>query len=79
MFASDDNPSICFNYSEISEIIDKHVPFKKISKKDLKFQQKLWIVPAIKVSIDVKNMRYENFLKTKSFYYKTNLYTLGII
>ena len=58
-------------YSTTSEIIDKHIPVKQLSKNELKFQSKPWISPAMKVSIHVKNSlgMYKKYLKTKSSYY----------
>ena len=71
VFISDSDPSAMFDsfYSTISEIIDKHIPVKLMSKKELKFQSKPWISPAIKVSIHVQNSLYEKYLETKSSYY----------
>ena len=71
VFTSDSDPSAMFDsfYSTISEIIDKHIPVKQLSKKELKFQSKNWISPAMKVSIHVKNSLYKKYLKTKSSYY----------
>ena len=53
-------------YTKLSEIIDAHVPVKKISNNQLKLKSKPWITPAIKNSIQIKNKLYKNFLKTKS-------------
>ena len=65
------DPSSLFNsfYDKISQVIDKHIPIKQLSKKELKFQSKPWITPAIRVSISVKNNLYKKFLKSKSSYY----------
>ena len=56
-------------YSEISEIVDRHIPIKQLSRKELKFRSKPWITKALKVSIHIKNKLYEKFLKTNSLYY----------
>lgn len=56
-------------YKKISEIIDKHAPMKKISKRELKIKSKPWITPAIKKSISIKNNLYKKYLNTKSEYY----------
>ena len=71
IFTSDSDPSdmFCSFYSTISDIVDKHIPLKQLSKKELKFQSKPWITPAIKVSIQVKNKLYKKYLKTKSCYF----------
>ena len=71
VFSPDDDSSNMFDhfYSKISEITDKHIPVKELSRKELKFMSKPWITPAIKVSISVKNKLYKKYLKTKSTYY----------
>ena len=56
-------------YSKISQIVDKHIPIKQLSRRELKFKSKPWITSAIKRSIKVKNNFYKKFLKTKSSYY----------
>ena len=65
------DPSDLFDsfYYKISEIIDKHIPIKQLSKTEIKYHSKPWITPAIKVSIREKNKFYKQFLKTKSKYY----------
>ena len=70
-FTSDSDPSdmFCSFYSTISNIVDKHIPLKQLSMKELNFQSKRWITPAIKVSIQVKNKLYKKYLKTKSCYF----------
>ena len=49
-------------YSTISEIIDKHIPIKQLSKRKLKLKYKPWITSAIRVSICTKNKLYKKFL-----------------
>jgi hypothetical protein len=65
------DPSLMFDsfYTKTSEIIDKHLPLKQLSRRELKFETKPWITPAIKVSICFKNRLYKKYLKTKSLYY----------
>ena len=71
VFSSDSNPSNMFDlfYSKLSGLVDKYIPLKQLSKRDLKFQSKPWITSVIKVSINVKNSLYKRYLKTKSLYY----------
>ena len=68
VFTSDTDPSCNFDcfYSKISQIVDKHIPIKQLSRRELKFKLKPWITSAIKRSIKVKNNFYKKFLKTKS-------------
>ena len=65
------DPSVMFDlfYSKTSKIIDKHIPVKELSKKELKLKSKPWITKAIRKSINIKNNIYKKFLKTKSSYY----------
>ena len=66
------NPTSLFDlfYNKISEIADKHIPIKQLSKRELKIQSKPWITAAIRTSIQVKNKLYKKYIKTKSpFYY----------
>jgi hypothetical protein len=53
-------------YSTITDIIDKHVPVKKLSKKQIKFYSKTWITPGIKISIKTKNKLFKKYLNNKS-------------
>ena len=50
-------------------IVDKHIPIKQLSRRELKSYSKPWITSAIKTSIGVKNAVHEKFLKTKSTYH----------
>ena len=64
IFTSNCNSSSMFDsfYDKTSEIIDKHIPIKQISRGELKFKSK-------PVSIQMKNNLYKKYLKTKSTYY----------
>ena len=66
VFTSDTDPSCMFDYfySKISQIVNKHIPIKQLSRRELKFKSKPWITSA-----EVKNNLYKKFLKTKSSYY----------
>ena len=59
------NPSTffyCF-YTKISDIVDKHIPIKELSKKEKKVQSKPWITHGIRTSIQIKNKFYKKYLK----------------
>ena len=59
-------------YSKISSIIDKHIPVKQLSRRELKLKSKPWISDALQKSIPIKNNNYyKKYLKTKSTYYHT--------
>jgi hypothetical protein len=53
---TDPDPSTLFEIFliKMSSIIDKHLPIKRLAKKELKIQSKPWITPGIKKSIYVK-------------------------
>ena len=70
-YSSLKDPSFMFDtfYDKISQIIDKHIPIKQLSRKELKLKSKPWITPAIKKSISVKNRLYKKYLKTKSVHH----------
>jgi hypothetical protein len=65
------DPSSMFDlfYAKTTEIIDKHIPVKELSRKEIKLKSKPWITQAIQKSINIKNKLYKKFLKTKSSYY----------
>ena len=67
------DPSKMFDslYSNLSKIIDNHIPIKQLSRKELKVKSKPWVTSAIKTSIQIKNKLYKKFLKTKAPYYQT--------
>jgi hypothetical protein len=57
------NPSTFFDcfYTKISDIVDKHIPIKELSKKEKKVQSKPWITHAIRTSIQIKNKFYKKY------------------
>ena len=66
------NATLMFDafYSKLSKIVDKHIPLKQLSKKDIKHISKPWITPGIRASLIVKNKIYNKFIKTRSLYYQ---------
>ena len=74
IFPHDCDVNIIFDrfYSTIADIIDKHVPVKKLSKKQIKFYSKPWITPGIKTSIKTKNKLFKKYLNNKSPDYSHN-------
>ena len=73
VFISSASPCNMFKsfYSKISSIIDKHIPVKQLSRRELKLKSKPWISDALRKSIQIKNNYYKKYLKTKSTYYHT--------
>jgi hypothetical protein len=47
-------------YSKTTDIIDKHIPVKELSRKEIKLKSKPWITQAIQKSINTKNKLYKN-------------------
>ena len=58
-------PSFLRFYAITNEIINKHIPLKKLSRKAVKQTAKPWISPAIQTSINIKNKYYKKFISTK--------------
>ena len=52
--------------SKIDSLLDTHVPFKNLNKKELKFLTKLWIIEAMQNSIKKKNNICSKFMKCKN-------------
>ena len=69
------DPNSLFNkfHSTISKVIDKHIPIKKVSKKEQKIKTKPWITKGIRTAIQVKNHWFKKFIKTRSVYCHTKL------
>ena len=47
----------------MNDILDKHTPFKKISKYKLKFKTKPWITAALQKPISIKNYLFKKYIK----------------
>ena len=58
-------------YSRTTEIIDKHVPVRKLTRKEIKSLSKPWITFGVRTSIRVKQKLYEKYLKSGNTYYLT--------
>ena len=71
VFATDLDPSLVFKifYDITSQIIDRHIPERSMTRKEKKFESKPWITHGLKVSIQLKNKLYRKWIKTKSTYY----------
>ena len=55
--------------SEQMKIIDKHIPLKQLSRKDVKHRSKPWITSGIKTSLKIKNNLYKKYIKSRTVYY----------
>ena len=56
-------------HSTISEVIERHVPLKKLSRREIRLQAKPWITKGLRTSIAIKNKLYKLYLKSKGNYY----------
>ena len=61
-------------FDSINNILDKHGPFKKITKYKLKFRTKPWITSALQKSISIKNKIFKNHIKKKDKSQKNELH-----
>ena len=68
---SDVNDMCQLFYSTISMVVDKHVPLKRLSGKEIKFKDKPWITKGIKKSMNIKNKFFRLYMRTKKVYYHT--------
>ena len=60
------NVSIENLVNNMNDLLDKHVPFKKISKYKSKFKTIPWITTALQKSISIKNDLFKKYIKLKS-------------
>ena len=58
-------------YLCISDVINKYVPLRKLSRKEIKSLSKPWVTPCIKTSIKVKEKFYKCFVETRNIYFLT--------
>ena len=49
----------------MNSILDPNALFKRVNKYKLRFKTKLWIKPALQISISVKNLLLNKFIKSK--------------
>ena len=66
-------PTANFFETDFSNILDKHTPFKKITRYMLKFKSKLWITTALQKFISIKNEVFKNFIRKKYINQKNEL------
>ena len=45
-------------YTKLSDVVDTHLPLKQISKRELRVNSKPWTTRAIRVSINIKKVRF---------------------
>ena len=52
--------------NNMSDALDKHASFRKISKYKLKFKTKPWITATIQKSVSIKNALFKRCIELKS-------------
>ena len=52
-------------FEKANEIIDFHMPIKKLSQKEIKLQCKPWITPAIRKSMKRRDILHRKFIRAK--------------
>ena len=62
------DPNFSFDqfYENVNNIIDMHLPLKKVSKKELKQQFKPWITAGIRKSIKIRDQLFKKFITSKN-------------
>lgn len=73
VLSNSNDPNLLFQsfFYKTFQIIDKHIPMKKVSKKELRFKSKPWITPGIQKSIKIKNNLYKKYIKSNLMYFFT--------
>ena len=63
-----EDPNLSYNSfeSRLNSIIDKYIPLKKITKKELKLKCKPWITKGIRKSIQRREKLHKKFIKSKN-------------
>ena len=52
--------------NKMTDLLDKHAPFKRISKYKLKFKTKPWITVVLQKSVSIKSTLFKRYIKLKS-------------
>ena len=60
--------------NNIDDLLDKHAPFKEISKYKLKFKAKPWIAAVFQKSISIKNALFKRCIKLNSPFKKRKVH-----
>ena len=74
ILSEDINKSFILLETKINDIIEKHMPLKKLTKKEIKLKQKPWITKEIRNLITRRNKTYKKFLKSKTKESKDQIY-----
>ena len=64
-YKDDANKAFLFFQWQINYLLDKYMPWKKLSKKDFKKKYKPWISDSILDKIKIKNKKFDKYVKCK--------------
>lgn len=56
-------------HDKLVKTIDRHAPYKVLSRTELKWKRKPWLTPGIQKSIKTKNMLYGKYRRTKKAFW----------
>ena len=67
----DDNVNDIFGsfYTTLQEIVERHAPLRKVSRKEVKIRCKPWITSGIRTSIKIKDQYFRKSLNSKNPYF----------
>ena len=71
----DPNHSFIRFNEKVNELLDRHMPWRKLSKKEIRMQSKPWITKGILNSIQRKDKLFHQYIKTKDLLRKETLHT----
>jgi hypothetical protein len=69
------NESINFFLKTFENVLNRHAPYKELTKKQIKLHSKPWITSGILKSIYAKNILYKKFINSKNDNIKNVLFT----
>ncbi len=72
--SSNANDSFNEFYNEIEVLLDKHLPYKKVSSKEYKRQFKPWITNGITKSCGRRDFLYRQMMRTKDVTRKKSIF-----
>ena len=72
---ADTNSSYDIFNNKITEVLDKHIPLKKLNKKEMRLRAKPWITPDIVKLIKVRDRFLRKYIVAKEPNYKNRLHT----
>ena len=71
LYNNDVDKSLDLLNFHLNSLLDKHAPYKKISKYKLRLKSKPWLTNGIKKSIDCKNRLFTKYINAKDITIKT--------